>query len=94
MQLCCCISINCKLITSPLIYVFFFNLLSCICVSFSWQSGNSMQQRAEAWRNEVDATRELEARRPPPLDSFINSGVGLQPLIVFKEQPERANSQI
>lgn len=64
----------------------FFNLLSCVCVSFSWQSGNSLQQRAEAWRNEVNATRELEVRRPPPVDSFVNSGVRLQHLIVFKEQ--------
>ncbi|XP_040919071.1 brain-specific angiogenesis inhibitor 1-associated protein 2-like protein 2 [Toxotes jaculatrix] len=59
------------------------------------KSGGSIQQRVEAWREEVDATRQPEARRPTSLNSAVSP---LEELMRSKEElplgkiPSRAPS--
>jgi len=46
------------------------NVCVCVCVC---QTGGSLQQTAEAWSREVDATRGPEARRPADVINSVSS---------------------
>ncbi|XP_075879687.1 BAR/IMD domain-containing adapter protein 2-like 2 [Nelusetta ayraudi] len=40
------------------------------------KAGDSLKQRSDGWRNDVNATRGQETRRPAPLDNYASTGMG------------------
>lgn len=52
----------------------YLHVCVCVCVDDDvLQNGVTLQQKAAAWTEEVDATRQPEAHRPSTLDNIVSS---------------------
>lgn len=49
------------------------DVLFCFVFVFMWQTGGSLQQRADAWLQEVNSTRALEYGKSPSMRSSESS---------------------
>lgn len=49
-------------------------IIACIL----WQTGGSLQQRADSWMEEISATRRPEVRQPISVESTVSSAHGSQ----------------
>lgn len=51
----------------------YLHVCVCVCADDVLQNGGTLQQKAAAWTEEVDATRRPEAHRPATSDNTVSS---------------------